>query len=126
MIFKFLLTIGGFMKKITLLSSLIALTLIFTASAQSAYTTLNCTSLRGSNNELLLFVGNQNLLQARIIEGFRQRVLPTVKLANQNIEGVTLYSITSGGSVLLEVENQILDGENGKLQLSGDTFSCIN
>ena len=113
------------MKKIILLSAIAALTLIISLGAQAAGTSLSCMSLNGSNRELIVFVADQNLFQVRVVEGYRQRVIPVVKLANQNIEGVTLYSV-AGGSALLELENQILDGVGGKLRFNGDTFSCID
>jgi hypothetical protein len=115
------------MKKMTLLSTVFSLALIVSFNAEASLSTLNCGSTMGAGNELLLFVANQNLLQVRVLtnNGSHQRALLVNKLANQNIKGVTLFTI-AGSSELLEVENVVLDGQDGHVRLAGDTFSCLN
>lgn len=114
------------MKKMTILATLLTIAVMISSTAHAALTTLDCTSTRGTDNELVVFVADQNLVQVRVVvNGHHSRVIAFNKLAVQKTEGVTTYSILGAGG-LLEVENDVLLGLNGDIKLAGERFSCSN
>ena len=107
------------MKKIIALIALTASTLSF-----AAYETVSCDSIRGTNNTLMLIVVNKDVKQLRVTSGLRTRALVPRRLINQNIEGKTLYSVSSVLG-LMEVDNKLLEGNGGLVRLANDEFSCF-
>jgi hypothetical protein len=84
----------------------------------------DCMSIAGNNHHLLLFVTDGEIKQVRMVtSGSLPHVLIVNKLANQVIEGSTLYTLGNAG--LMTVENKVLAGEIGTLRLAGETFSCM-
>lgn len=97
---------------------------LFSSIVRAEYNFVNCDSIRGTPHQMTLILANQNLLQIRIKTGTRARSLMATKLANQNVEGVTLFTV-SGVVGLMEVDNQILAGNGGLVKFSNDEFSCL-
>lgn len=107
-----------------LILSLMSFTFL-TVSAHAEYSMVNCDSIRGTNRSLTLVVVNQDVKQVRVqTNGSRQRALIPNKILNQNIDGVTLYTVV-GLSGFMEVENKVLEGNGGIVKLADDEFSCF-
>lgn len=112
------------MKNIFTQSALLSLVL-FSSMAKADVTMINCDSIRGTQRSLTLVVFNQELKQVRVLSnGSRPRPLIPNKLINQNIEGVTLYTLV-GLPGFLQVENKVLEGNGGLIRLDSDEFSCF-
>lgn len=114
------------MKTLSIVSLFLSISL-FSSMAHAGLETITCTSMQGSNHELTLIIANNDLKQIRIssaIGGSFPRAFIPQKLANQNIQGLTLYTI-AGMEGLMEVDNAILEGNSGIVRLSEENFSCF-
>lgn len=112
------------MIKLIPLLALVSL-IAFSSLAHAEFNLITCDSVRGTNTALTLVVLNQDVKQVRVqSNGSRVRALVPNKIINQNIEGVTLYTIV-GLTGFMEVENQVLNGNGGYIRLSNDEFSCF-
>ncbi len=96
--------------------------LLSVVSSAFGYETVNCISVRGTDRELELKIANQDLKFVMDL-GLRRSVVVT-KLANQNMNGKTLYSVL-GSFSLIEVENSVLNNEGGNIRFEGDELSCM-
>lgn len=95
------------------------------SQAKAEYLTMNCLSQTSPDQELTLIILDQNIRQIHVqINGSLPSPLLVSKLANQNIDGVTLYSIQSVSN-LMEVENKVLAGQTGTLRISNNSFFCF-
>ena len=113
------------MKNLSLTLALLTI-LAATSVAHAELNMINCDSIRGTNHSLVLVVANQDLKQIRIQSnngGRSQAILPS-KLINQNINGITLYTLL-GQTGFMKVDNQVLAGNGGYVELANDEFSCL-
>ena len=95
------------------------------SQAKAEYLTMSCLSQTSPNRELTLFIENGNIKRIDVqLNGSLPSALMVSKLANQNIEELTLYSIQSVAS-LMEVENKVLTGQTGTLRINYDSFFCL-
>lgn len=107
------------------MKTLIAIIALTTSTLSFAsFNTVNCDSVRGTNNSLSLIIVDHSLKQIRVINGLRVKALVPSKVVNQELNGVTLYSV-SGVVGLMKVENKVLEGNGGLVSLSNDEFSCF-
>lgn len=113
------------MKNLSLSLALFTLATI-SLSAHAEYNVVNCDSIRGTSHMLTLVVVDQNLKQVRIQSSNARRstALMPVKIINQNIKGITLYTV-AGLPGLMKVDNQVLTGNGGLVDLANDEFSCL-
>ncbi len=85
---------------------------------------VNCSSAT-TGHALRLILVDQEIQQVRIrINSHRERALMPTKAADQNIEGVTVYSFANTTAVM-EVDNTILSGNGGTLKMANDELSCM-
>ncbi len=110
--------------KLSSILALLTLT-VFTSVAHADYNVINCDSIRGTDHVMTLIVVNQDLKQVRVeTTGNRPRPYIPTKVANQNVEGITLYALGEVAG-LMEVDNQVLEGNGGQVRLLNDVFSCM-
>jgi hypothetical protein len=106
------------------IASLLAIVFL-SAFAHADYSKITCDSIRGTDHILTLVVVNQDVKQVRVqTAGSRVHPFVPIRVNNQNIDGVTLYTLNGGVTGFLEVENEVLSGNSGQVRLLGDEFSC--
>ncbi len=109
--------------KTCMLALLVSLTFLATAVNATDFRIANCGSPTG--HALRLIIVDQNVLQVRImVRPHREWALTPTRAADQNIEGVTLYTF-GNNSAVMEVDNTILSGNGGTLKMANDELSCV-
>jgi hypothetical protein len=112
-------------KRITFLTIAI-FTLMTCLSAYAKNGTIECSGVAGNSNDLIIYTYNSELRAVKLITSNNgdARTLFIHPLKNQNIEGVTLYSIAFAPSSLMQVDNSVIAGLSGNARLFGFDFNC--
>ena len=98
---------------------------IANTSAFAQFEMVQCSSTLGTDHNLSLVIVNNTLREIRVgsLETNRAKALIPRKIMNQSTAEKTLYSIV-GSDVLVEIENKILNGEAGRLNIDAEDFNC--
>jgi hypothetical protein len=109
------------MKAILLISILALSSAVFASNE-----VVTCTSNTVQGRSLVLLIADQNVEKVVVKQSARSktRSINVVLNANQEVEGVTQYSVL-GSTSLLEVDNSVLEGLAGNVSLGNDTLSCL-
>ena len=104
--------------------SAVILVAVLSLSAKAAFHQVDCVSTRNSSREFTAFVVDQELKAIRIQVG---NSLPhqfqASKMAGQAVENKTLYTLLGSGQ-WAAVDNQVLEGQDGHIELSSEIFNC--